>query len=465
VIPAENIAAREPAEIELPFNPGRFARLGLDDLYNLAREWMTFETAFGMCLNAALLQGKKELAARLAAHMGQAKLAPAFYLYRTAGLTHEAMKLVEGPIPATLRPGAFVPGIVCDAIAAAKTTRPDLHKELLRKIIAAAPDLTWSPATHAFLYREAGAVLDEAKAQALGLRARPVATGPEPCLAGITRVRNEGGLVSACVGNMLKFCDFVLLFDHNSDDGAPEEAQSRFGASRVEILRQPDMGLFDEKRVNDHLFARAREKKATHMVLIEADEQASPDLADPALVRDYARSLAPGEVLTVPYPQAWEGGFVDYRRFENLNECVRFLPPFRDFLYCDDGKSLHRKMMLHNPWLPEARPARRHFIDDPALCNIHFEKANSLNGMLKNDLYILRELYHFSTPLPTVLARYLAPHLIHNATRAAPPPPDPLANPPCEDYKTLCEWRRHDARELFPRLPPPARFLLNFAGY
>jgi len=454
----------QPREDAPTFNPGRFARLDPDALYNLAREWKDFETAFGMCLNAVLLQGRKELAARIAAQMGEAKLAPAFYLYRTAGLVDEAMKLAEGPVPSLIKPDAGLPGIVLDAVAAARSARPELHRELLRKIIAAAPDLKWSPATHTFLYEEARAALGEEQAQVLGRRAAPASQAKDVCIAGLTRVRNEGELVSQCAENMLSFCDFVLIFDHNSDDGAPEEAKLCFGA-RVEILRQPDMELFDEKRVNEHLFSRAREKKATHMVLVDADERISPRLTDLQTVRAYAGALVPGEALTVPYRQVWEDGFVDYKRFAGLNDTARFLTPFRDFLYCDDGHALHRSMKLHTPWLPDNYPARRHFIGDFELANLHFEKANGLNGMIKNDLYILRELFHFNTPLPTVLARYLAPHLIHNATHDAPPAPDPLAAAPHEEYKTLSSWRLRDARELLPRLPPPARFLLNFSEY
>ncbi len=453
-----------PDDAELLLNPGRFARLDTGALYNLAREWMGFETAFGMCLNVATLNGKKELAAKLAANMGAAKLAPAFYLYRSGGLTDRAMELAAGPVQALIRPNAPVAGLVLDAIAATKTPRPDLHKELLQKLMAASPDLTWGAANHAFIYREAVAALGEKDAEPFGCRAVVSNTGAEPCIAGLTRVRNEGELVSLCVGNMLEFCNFVLIFDHNSEDGAPEEARTRYGEDRVEILHQTDMKLFDEKRVNESLFARAREKKATHMVLVDADERASPMLADPVTIRGYAQSLAPGEALTVPYRQVWDDGFIDYARFESLNDRARFLPPFRDFLYCDDGRSMHRSMMLHNPWLPDGYPRKRHFMEDERLANIHYEKANPLNGMIKNDLYILRELYHFNTALPTVLARYLAPHIIHNAFYDDLPPIDPLAEAPGEEYRALCEWRLRDARELFPRLPPQAQFLLNF-GY
>lgn len=444
----------------LPLNPDRFAKLAAAPLFDLAKEMAGTESAFAMCLNVALLRGDKDFAAKLAAGITNPALAQAFHLYRAGGLVKNALALAAGPVMEAIKPNAPVQSIVLDAIQTARAHNAELHRKLMQKIAAAGPDVKMSPAIHAFLYRETKAALGDAAAEKISGESSAPAPPPAPVrIAGLTMIRNEGDLVGQCVGHMLEFCDFVIIFDDNSTDGAPEAVVAQFGAERVEILRRPDVKVFNEKITVDALFDGARRRGATHVLKIDADERASPELAK--TLRERARNLRLGESLAVPFRQVFGKGFIDYGRYAGLNDSARLLPPWKDFLYCDAGGE-HHPMPLHTPWLPSGFPRRRHFAGDDSLSLLHFEKANVWNALVKVDLYITRELFLYKTAHLLVLARYLPLHIVYNHELDFPPEADALAAPPSRELAALSEWRLKDAAELARHLPPEGRVLQNF---
>jgi hypothetical protein len=323
------------------------------------------------------------------------------------------------------------------------------------------------PTTQAFLHHEIEAAFGPGAAEPLnaisGVDACPGPRGEfkgEIRIAGLIAIRNEGARAVTGVGKMLDYCDFVLILDHRSDDGAPEEAQAKFGKDRVEILQLPG-GAFNEQAAWDALFIRARQRKATHFAVLDADEILGPGLANPEAMRAEARRSQPGESLAAPVADVYGNGFMDYEQFSKLNDPSRLLPLHRDLLYCDDGKALHRPMPLHNPRPPEGYPTRRRFVKGRENSILHFDRANPLNAFIKPDWYIAKELLVYNSPNPLVLSRYLPHQVVNNVFWDAPPPADTLARPPHEAYARLAGWQLEEMKSLAPRIPPEARFLFN----
>ncbi len=222
---------------------------------------------------------------------------------------------------------------------AAKQHDQGLYENLLQKITAAKPDLTVVPTTQAFLHHEIDAVFGAAEADRLNAVPDSGAVfDGEIRIAGLMAVRNEGGRVSAGVEAMLGYCNFVLILDHRSTDGAPEDAQEKFEgiASRSSLCptwrrsmnSKPGIAcLSAHANARRHAFCRS-----------DADEILGPALANREVLYAEARKLQPGESLAAPVADIFGDGFMDYTQFSGLNDLSRLLPLHRDLLYCDDGK-------------------------------------------------------------------------------------------------------------------------------
>ena len=97
--------------------------------------------------------------ADLAKGLRSGTLAQAFWLYRSGGMMKPAMELAVGLIAGLIRPKGGMPGIVLDAVSAAKRHDSAVYENLLRKISETGPDMRVNPSGHAFLDREIRAAL------------------------------------------------------------------------------------------------------------------------------------------------------------------------------------------------------------------------------------------------------------------------------------------------------------------
>lgn len=444
-------------QLPSPLNNERFAELPTARLLTLTQELFEIGPAFGACLNVALLRGEDDFAERCAANITSAPLIQCFYLYRSGRQWPQLTELIKNHVLENLHQEGRLSSLALDAIVATQSFNSELHRLLITRVAEIKPDLRVSPTIDAFFSR---------KSQDLGIEtnfsSKKLRSTDELHIIGITKVKNEGALVSECVGNLLKFCDEVLIFDNHSSDSCAEEAQKNFGGERITIFHEPDIHIFDEQIIYDRLFFEARARYATHMVLIDADEKASPDLGDYKGLRERARCLHAGDALAVPFRQVSGKGFMDYNSFSALNEQRHLLAPYKDFLYADDGFAVHRKGALHNPWIPQGFPRNRYFIHDDQTCLLHFEKANPIKPLIKNDWYILNELLTYHASFAHILGQYLPMQITCNFMLQHPPKENSLATVTCEDYLKLPQSRLHDIKSLISKLPKEGQFLMNF---
>ncbi len=228
-------------------------------------------------------------------------------------------------------------------------------------------------------------------------------------IAGILKVHNEGGRVLRTVRAMLAFCDDVVVWDHASDDGALDEVEAGLGADRARVeIHRSAAADFHEQTIYDGLFRFARARGATHLCHFDADEILETQFPVERL-RHVAARLQPGEVASVQLLQlvGTEGAYLDYSRQTGLSVSHHFLPFWRDFLYADDGTSLHAPMALHVPWIPQEALRRRAFLDPAQIVNLHADKLDLAAAKVKNDWYKAKELVLHGFPFEKLLFRYL----------------------------------------------------------
>ncbi len=235
------------------------------------------------------------------------------------------------------------------------------------------------------------------------------APGKSVRIAGIVKVHNEGERAERTVRSMLEFCDDVILWDHATGDGSVDDLERalRDGRERLEVVRStaPD---YNERIIYDGLFARARARGATHICHFDADEILTTALT-PAQLRDVAAGLEPGDTACMALVQlvGTQGAYINYAGARACAVSQHFLPQWRDFLFADDGKSVHAQAPLHGGWLPENTLRRRRFLDPAQAANFHMDKPDRATAQIKNDWYKAKELVLHSFAVEKLVYRYM----------------------------------------------------------
>lgn len=152
-------------------------------------------------------------------------------------------------------------------------------------------------------------------------------------LIGLICVRNESWVLGCSLRAALRWCDEVVVVDHNSSDGTFEiisevtaenpwrvhysrwtpteekELTSRFEGSRTILNPNPgktwkqavpteDESRWDEQDMRQHSLLLGRKHGGTHFAMIDADEILTANLL--YRVREDASKLQPGEILDYP---------------------------------------------------------------------------------------------------------------------------------------------------------------------
>lgn len=123
-------------------------------------------------------------------------------------------------------------------------------------------------------------------------------------LVGIMPVRNEDWVLGFTLRVALKWCDEVIVCDHWSTDGSRQIMESL--GSRV-VIREEREDSWDEMGMRQMLLSEARERGATHIALIDADEFLTANLLVFTGVAGYGSDirfavpgLVPSQMLYLP---------------------------------------------------------------------------------------------------------------------------------------------------------------------
>jgi glycosyltransferase involved in cell wall biosynthesis len=125
-------------------------------------------------------------------------------------------------------------------------------------------------------------------------------------LVGMMPVRNEDWVLGLSLRAALLFLDEVMVLDHGSSDRTPE-LLARITAEhpgRVHRLAESD-AVWRETAIRNRLLAAARQRGATHLCALDADEVLTGNLLPG--IRGSIAALAPGETLWLPWLSLWRG--------------------------------------------------------------------------------------------------------------------------------------------------------------
>lgn len=119
-------------------------------------------------------------------------------------------------------------------------------------------------------------------------------------------IRNEAWIAAMSLRVALLWCDELVALDHASTDATAEilaDLQSEH-PERVTVLTETD-GTWREMAHRQRLLEAARQRGATHIAMVDADEILTGDLLP--VIRGAVESLAPAEYLRTRMFCMWRG--------------------------------------------------------------------------------------------------------------------------------------------------------------
>lgn len=125
-------------------------------------------------------------------------------------------------------------------------------------------------------------------------------------IVGTMLARNESWVIRTSLYAALNWCDEVVVLIHASDDGT-EDAVSLIrdqSCGRVSCWLEDDP-VWREMDFRQSLLEMARDRRATHIAIVDADEVVTGNLL--GKIRGFSASLVPGGSLALPMICPWRG--------------------------------------------------------------------------------------------------------------------------------------------------------------
>ena len=115
-------------------------------------------------------------------------------------------------------------------------------------------------------------------------------------LVGLMPCRNEDWVIGLSARAALKWCDDLIVLNHNSTDRSVRVLND-IGDRRLTVLHELDE-KWDEMAHRQRLLSAARDLGATHIAMIDADEVLTGNLLP--FIRKWIELLEPGAMMELP---------------------------------------------------------------------------------------------------------------------------------------------------------------------
>lgn len=217
-------------------------------------------------------------------------------------------------------------------------------------------------------------------------------------------VRNESWILGLSARAALMWVDELIILDHCSTDGSREMAlqiQSEYGIERVRLLFE-DAPVWEEMRHRQRLLDAARDRGATHIALVDADEVLSGNLL--SSIRSIIARIPAGATMQLPW-QCLRGS-IDKTHADGVWGVADVSAAFLDEPCCHwkarDGYDFHHRQPMGRPFVPFLPVPR----SDGGLMHLQFVSERRLRA--KQYLYQLTERLRWPgrEPVSVVRARY-----------------------------------------------------------
>lgn len=160
----------------------------------------------------------------------------------------------------------------------------------------------------------------------------------------ILPVKNETWILRFSLKNFSLFSDEILILDDGSEDNLPALVKDFPKVTVIPFSVQEE--YVDMSLRRNTLLREARERRGTHFVCLDADETFSSTFIIKA--QQVLKKMQPGETLMLPWiilnrdTSDTDQIYFDKKDYTN----------YKDFIFCDDGKSVYEKKFLSEARTP-----------------------------------------------------------------------------------------------------------------
>ena len=143
--------------------------------------------------------------------------------------------------------------------------------------------------------------------------------------------KNEERMLPVYLSSITPVVDEIIAIDDGSTD-ASRDIMEKAGAI-VYSSEEKEVSGWAEHSIRQKLIHLGRKHGGTHFVCLDADEAFTAPFAENA--KELIASLKPGHKLSMQWLALWKSPY-HYRQDESV-----WSNNYKDFVYCDDGSSLH----------------------------------------------------------------------------------------------------------------------------
>lgn len=250
-------------------------------------------------------------------------------------------------------------------------------------------------------------------------------------------VKNEEWVLPFSLKNFESFSDEIILLDDGSTDHTKETALLH---PKVTVIPCP----YQEKPVDmskrrSLLLEEGRKRNGTHFIMLDADEIFSEKTFH--ILPEILKNMKPGETLLFPwlFVHAQENRFVyDRRQEKNL----------KDFVFCDDKKSIYSQKKLSEDRTPGNRKLMREVPFEKG-CVFHLQNISRKRNKYKQAWYRCNELLEGKKGVKRINAVYGFTKDVHILNPAAVHDTFLEENKNLLNTETGHEWYLDEIRDMF----------------
>ena len=207
-------------------------------------------------------------------------------------------------------------------------------------------------------------------------------------------VKNESWILRFSLKNFSIFSDEIIILDDNSIDDLKIIAQE---FPKVRIIPFSTTEKFVDMSLRRNiLLSEGRLAGGTHFIFLDADEIISDTFSQN--FRDSISNMNPGDTLYLPWIfVAQENEELCFDSKEKTN--------YKDFIFCDDKKSIYQKQFLSEARTPGDRKSKLYIPFEKGYV-LHFQNLARKRNQLKQAWYRCNELIEGSRSAQRINATY-----------------------------------------------------------
>ena len=196
--------------------------------------------------------------------------------------------------------------------------------------------------------------------------------------------KNESKFLHSCISSLKPVCDGIIAYDDLSEDDGKNIIESYEDSSFfVKIINGEKTSDWGVDKIRNMLFQKGREACGTHFVCLDADEAFTSNFSKHG--KKIIARLEEGQRLRMQWLALWK------ELYHYRDDQSPWSNNFKDFIYCDDGKSLIEERYLCESRTPGTEKNEL-ILNEKYGAVMHFQFADWQRFQLKQAWYRCKEL-------------------------------------------------------------------------